>query len=354
MMKRLLAGSAALLASTAAVCATMIPSSMINWISVPSWPSVSAGTIFAGPAATAGVPTFRALVATDLPVVPVAKGGTNATAAGGAALDNITAFSGTGFLKRTGAGAYAFVADPLPLANGGTGATTATGARTALGAAASGANTDITSLSAPALGAATATTATAGDNTTKVATTAYVQTAVTGGSNAASFTTINASGLISPSTTAGIKATTTNDDVQAGSVGEYVCAQVTNGGNPSGCVTNGNTAVTISTTNTPVNITSLPLQAGDWEVSGYAVVGCTVACSGVFGTISTTSATFPSPVQTYAGLTTNSALITGMNMPLAPVRIKLSAPATVYLVAQAVFSSGSGVAHGIIRARRPR
>jgi hypothetical protein len=40
-----------------------------------------------------------------------------------------------------------------------------------------GANTDITSLASPALGAATATTATAGDNSTKVATTAFVTTA---------------------------------------------------------------------------------------------------------------------------------------------------------------------------------
>jgi hypothetical protein len=39
----------------------------------------------------------------------------------------------------------------------------------------SGANTDITSLNAPALGGATATTQTAGDNTTKVATTAFVR-----------------------------------------------------------------------------------------------------------------------------------------------------------------------------------
>jgi hypothetical protein len=46
--------------------------------------------------------------------------------------------------------------------------------------AASGANTDIVSLNSPAIGAATATTQTAGDNTTKVATTAFVSTAVTG------------------------------------------------------------------------------------------------------------------------------------------------------------------------------
>ena len=46
-----------------------------------------------------------------------------------------------------------------------------------LGAAASGANTDITSLASPNINAATATTQTAGDNSTKVATTAFVQAA---------------------------------------------------------------------------------------------------------------------------------------------------------------------------------
>lgn len=66
----------------------------------------------------------------------------------------------------------------LPVANGGTGGTTGAAARTGIGAAASGANTDITSLAAPAIGAATATTATAGDNSTKVATTAFVAAAV--------------------------------------------------------------------------------------------------------------------------------------------------------------------------------
>lgn len=60
--------------------------------------------------------------------IPVASGGTNSAAASGTALDNITGFSGTGFLTRTGAGAYSFVANPLPVANGGTNATTALGA----------------------------------------------------------------------------------------------------------------------------------------------------------------------------------------------------------------------------------
>jgi hypothetical protein len=61
----------------------------------------------------------------------------------------------------------------LAVADGGTGASTAADARTNLVAAASGANTDITSLAAPALGAATATTAATNDSSTKVATTAF-------------------------------------------------------------------------------------------------------------------------------------------------------------------------------------
>jgi hypothetical protein len=51
---------------------------------------------------------------------------------------------------------------------------------TASGNAASGANTDITSLNSPALGSATATTQTPGDNSTKVATTAFVAAATSG------------------------------------------------------------------------------------------------------------------------------------------------------------------------------
>ncbi len=44
--------------------------------------------------------------------VAVAYGGTNCTSASGTCLDNITGFSSTGFIKRTGAGTYTFTADP--------------------------------------------------------------------------------------------------------------------------------------------------------------------------------------------------------------------------------------------------
>lgn len=62
-----------------------------------------------------GSPAVALLAATSLTLgwsgtLAVARGGTGAGAASGAALDNITGFSSTGFLQRTGAGAYSFMA----------------------------------------------------------------------------------------------------------------------------------------------------------------------------------------------------------------------------------------------------
>ena len=59
-------------------------------------------------------------------------------------------------------------------------ATTAANARTAIQAAQSGVNADITSLASPALASATAVTQSPGDSTTKVATTAFIAAALVG------------------------------------------------------------------------------------------------------------------------------------------------------------------------------
>lgn len=52
-----------------------------------------------------------------LNTVPIANGGTGQTAAGGATIDAISGFSGTGYLQRTGVGTYAFNAAPYTLPN---------------------------------------------------------------------------------------------------------------------------------------------------------------------------------------------------------------------------------------------
>jgi hypothetical protein len=70
-------------------------------------------------------PTSGTLATTaQIPSLPlsVANGGTACSTASGTCLDNITGFASTGLVERTGAGAYSFIALPLPLADGGTAA----------------------------------------------------------------------------------------------------------------------------------------------------------------------------------------------------------------------------------------
>jgi hypothetical protein len=101
------------------------------------------------------------------------------SAAGRALVDDADATAQRATLSAAKSGANSDITSltglttPLSVLQGGTGATSNAATPYAL----KGANTDITSLNAPALGAATATTQAASDDSTKVATTAYVQSA---------------------------------------------------------------------------------------------------------------------------------------------------------------------------------
>lgn len=98
-------------------------------------------------------------VATFTVPVGVGSGGTGTGTAGGAALDNISGFAGTGFMSRTGAGTYSFTAS------------------TGSGSVVLGTSPTITTptISSPAItGTPTAPTAATSTNTTQLATTAFV------------------------------------------------------------------------------------------------------------------------------------------------------------------------------------
>lgn len=149
------------------------------------------------------------------------------------------------------------------------------------------------------------------------------------------------------------RATQTNDSAAAGEIGELITATVAVGSPVS------------ETTATPVNVTSIVLTAGDWDVSAVVdrVLGGTTATvygaglgvatntilgqaggSGV-GTDSyvTQSATF--------GTTVTGTFCTS----IPPVRVSLSALATtIYLVAADTFSAGTVGLYGTLRARRIR
>lgn len=322
-------------------------------------------------------PTYKTLTLQN--PLAVASGGTNAASASGTALDNITGFSSTGFLTRTGAGAYAFqsLTNGITYANlaqaaantvlgNGTGSTATLTAlampscstsssalnwTTSGGASAWTCNTSINASSLGGTAAASyallasptftgtpaAPTATAGTNTTQIATTAFVNTAVTGGSYAGSFTTLAASGAITPSQTNGIVGTTTNNNANAGSVGEYVSASAT-----SLALTNA----------TSTNITSISLTAGDWTVEGSMNFTASGTNLNAFAAgSSTTSVTLPATgLFAWANITGQGSA----TVAIPPQRFSLASTTTVYLVASANFTTGTVTGNGFIWARRVR
>lgn len=162
--------------------------------------------------------------------------------------------------------------------------------------------------------------------------------------NTGKFTTLQATGAITPSSTAGIVGTTAADSANAGSVGEYVVSDIPN-----------TSAVSLST-GTSSNVTSITLSAGDWDVSGsisFNSAGSTVR-NYLIGGISTTSATLPTGEFRAATNTPNSAAFTDDAYALPVQRINVSTTTTVYLVAQASFTTSTCKAYGMIRARRVR
>jgi hypothetical protein len=156
----------------------------------------------------------------------------------------------------------------------------------------------------------------------------------------ANVTTLNASGLITPSSTIGIKGTATNDSAQAGSVGEYVTAS----------------ASTVSLTNgTAANITSISLTAGDWDVSGviqFNPAGTTVM-QVQNGSISTTSAA-QGPLGSNGGISGSQTAGNGATVVTPVVRLSIASTTTVFLVANTFFSTSTCTGSGVIRARRVR
>ena len=165
-------------------------------------------------------------------------------------------------------------------------------------------------------------------------------------------TTISATSTITPAQVAGIVGTTTNNNAQAGSIGEFITATV-----PVGSAVALTTAVT-------ANVTSISLTAGDWDVSAVVDhnIGLTTSLTQINSGISLVSATLPAqtgggglgtdPLATlsYAAMVPGAGIV--QSAPL--VRITLTATTTVYLVAQDTFTLSTISAYGTIRARRVR
>lgn len=115
-------------------------------------------------------------------------------------------------------------------------------------------------------------------------------------------------------------------------------------------ITNQQTGVSL-TSGTPVNLTSITLTPGDWDVSGTVLLsssGVNITLS--FGGLNTASASLPAfpnvtRIETQGGTTS-------MQNAVPSVRFNVTTNTTVNLVGQATFSTGTGSGSGFIRARR--
>lgn len=168
--------------------------------------------------------------------------------------------------------------------------------------------------------------------------------AITGGLTVSGGTTtvaaLTANGVITPTSTIGIKGTTTNDSPAAGNVGE----------NPSQLTTG-----TSLSNNVTANCSSKSLTAGDWEVSGTvkfaAAAGTTIQA--LDAGISTTSATLGATGTASEFITAFSTGTTSY-IPTPVVDLQLSTTTTVFLVGAASFGVSTMTCDGLIRARRLR
>jgi hypothetical protein len=145
----------------------------------------------------------------------------------------------------------------------------------------------------------------------------------------------------------GLRGTTTNDNAGAGQVGEYVTASVAY-----------TSPVTCPSAGTAINVTSVSLTAGDWDVSGAVWFGGSSAnVTSVSGWVNTASAAPPAqglPGYFVQQFQTSAYMIMPAQFTVGTVRLSLAATTTVYLGAIAASSSGSVAAAGTIRARRVR
>lgn len=152
------------------------------------------------------------------------------------------------------------------------------------------------------------------------------------------FTTLQATGAFTPSSTAGIVGTTTNDSANAGSVGEYITASGTG------------VSLTSGANNT---VASISLTAGDWDVWGNVEFTQTGGASStaLVDSISVGSAAIGSAPN--RGV---SQFTTSLPQTLVPPmqRVSISTTTSVYLMAVPTFSGGTMTATGFIAARRVR
>jgi hypothetical protein len=165
---------------------------------------------------------------------------------------------------------------------------------------------------------------------------------------------VNSKGLITGASNiaitvsgAQLPGTTTNDNANTGNVGEFISSTVLIG-----------SAVSL-TNNTPADVTSISLTAGDWDISAsfYSAPTGTTVTALMRAWISTTSATIPTSPNNGGEtlIQENNSTAGAINgFPIGPMRLSLATTTTVYLSGLIFFTGSTMGAYGFIGARRRR
>jgi hypothetical protein len=140
------------------------------------------------------------------------------------------------------------------------------------------------------------------------------------------------------------KGTTTNDSAATGYIGEYVSSSIGYGGRQA------------LTTGTWLNITSISLTAGDWDVDGTVVYeGTSATITRFSGAPTTTSASPDADNDTFDNRQSIITLSGNVGAFATPKRrVSISSTTTVYLISRGYFSAGTLETYGRIQARRVR
>lgn len=142
-----------------------------------------------------------------------------------------------------------------------------------------------------------------------------------------------------------LPATATNDNANAGNIGENLQSVVAVG------------AAVAMVSATSVDITTLALTAGDWEVSGqvYTNPNAATTTSLFEAGINTVANTLPTRGLNQSNVM-NGALPAGVvaSADVGPYRVSAAGAVTLHLVANCTFAVNTNSAYGILRARRVR
>ncbi len=150
---------------------------------------------------------------------------------------------------------------------------------------------------------------------------------------------------LTPAQVAGIVGTTTNNNANAGAIGEVISSSISSG-----------SAVALTTT-ASINVTSIALTAGDWDVWGvvWYSQGSGTTATQYRSSISATNNTVDFAVDGFTQAKTQITVFGGdANQVLTTRRVLLAGPATYYLVAESDFAVSTMAAYGAIFARRRR